>query len=61
MGFLDVLSSVARGLRPTPSSAAISETNVLKAELHEHLMQQCLLGDATARPTFAELNTELTA
>jgi serine/threonine protein kinase len=61
MGFLDVLSSVARGLRPTPAVAAISETNVLKAELHEHLMQQCLLGDSTARPTFAELNTKLTA
>jgi hypothetical protein len=59
--FLDVLSSVAIGLRPTPSVAAISETSVLKAELHEHVMQQCLLGDSTARPTFAELRTRLTA
>eukprot|EP00953_Heterococcus_sp_UTEX-ZZ885_P001942 1559-Heterococcus_DN1.PRE.3 len=51
----------SRGLRPTPSVAAISENNVLRAELHEHLMQQGLLGDPTARPTFAELRTQVTA
>jgi serine/threonine protein kinase len=61
MGMLDIFASVARGLRPTPAAAAVSEHNVSAAELHEHLMQQCLHSDATARPTFAELYAKLTA
>jgi serine/threonine protein kinase len=60
MGFIDILSSVARGHRPTPSVAAVKDANVLKAELHEQLMQQCLLGEP-ARPTFAELDSRVTA
>jgi serine/threonine protein kinase len=60
MGMLDIFTSVARGFRPTPATAAISESNVVKAELHEQLMQQCLLGEPTARPTFAELNAKVT-
>jgi serine/threonine protein kinase len=59
MGMLDIFTSVARGFRPTPAAAAVSDNNVLKAELHEQLMQQCLLGEPTARPTFAELNAKV--
>jgi serine/threonine protein kinase len=57
MGMIDIITSVARGLRPTVAPAAISETNVVKAELHANTMQQCLHSDPTVRPTFAELNT----
>jgi serine/threonine protein kinase len=61
MGMLDIFASVARGIRPAVAAAAVSETNVSKAALHEQLMQQCLRSDPTERPTFAELSTQLTA
>jgi serine/threonine protein kinase len=61
LGMLDIFTSVARGFRPTPSIAAISDNNVSMAHVHEHLMQQCLLSDAAARPSFAELYAKLTA
>jgi serine/threonine protein kinase len=61
LGMIDIVTSVARGHRPTPAVAAVKNSNVLKAELHEQLMQQCLLCEPTARPTFAEVGTQLTA
>jgi serine/threonine protein kinase len=61
MGPIGIITSVAKGYRPTVAAAAVSETNVVKAELHASTMQQCLLGDAIARPSFAELHTLLTA
>jgi serine/threonine protein kinase len=61
MGMIDIITSVARGIRPTVAAAAISETNVVKAALHASTMQQCLHSDPTVRPSFAELNTLLTA
>jgi serine/threonine protein kinase len=61
MGPIGIITSVAKGYRPTVATAAVSETNVVKAELHASTMQQCLHSDPTVRPTFAELNTHLTA
>jgi serine/threonine protein kinase len=60
MGMIDIITSVARGIRPTVAVAAIAETNVIKAELHIVTMQQCLHSDPTVRPSFAELNLQLT-
>jgi serine/threonine protein kinase len=61
MGPIGIITSVAKGYRPTVAVAAVSETNVVKAELHASTMQQCLHNDPTVRPSFAELNTLLTA
>jgi serine/threonine protein kinase len=54
-GFVDIITAVAQGLRPTLAQAAITDTNVLKAGVYTNLMQQCLDGNPSVRPTFADV------
>jgi hypothetical protein len=55
MGFIDIFTAVAKGIRPTFAAAAVSDSNVLHAALYASCMQQCLSGDPSVRPTFAQL------
>jgi hypothetical protein len=55
MGFIDILSAVAKGLRPVLAAAAVTDANVLNAAAYASSMQQCLHADPSLRPSFAEL------
>ena len=61
MGFVDIIAAVARGLRPELPAAAVAESNVVRAAVCADSMQQSLQGNSLARPSFADLVTQLSA
>jgi serine/threonine protein kinase len=56
MDIAEIIGALTAGERPKVSPLALSNSNVFKAATYNSIMQNCLAGEPSARPSFTEIN-----